>query len=357
MTTFCKALTSAASFRITGDNGTMTFNPCCVYDGDIPFHSTLFKRNRKIFAEATTFLPGCHRCELKERTHGYSQRTMFNRELEVDESNITKLEIVIDTTCNAACIQCGVSQSSLWRKEVAYPNRVIHIQPEQQIANYVEQIKKDIDLTKVKTFHFWGGEPLLTDTHLQFLNEVSNPEEVSISYSTNMSIMPDDELLKLWEKFKNIRIHASVDGVGDKFDYIRWPISWEKASRNMISLRENSLSNMDLGINHCVLPLNVFYIDELGEWLDKNFSRANNGTEIPYAFIRGEGTLDIAKTPLLLREAVWKKYGEEHTASKILKEVPEDTNISSMIYHLDEIDARRNQSWQNTFKEVAGYFK
>ena len=355
--TFCKSLRNAVSFRIPGDSNALTFNPCCLYDEYIPFHPTLFQRKRNQFINTSSFIPGCSKCELKERTHGMSLRLRSNKEIpENIGDDIWKLEIVLDTTCNAACIQCGDTQSSLWRKQIAENKKIFHIQPEQQIDDKIDIIKKTVDLSKVKFFHFWGGEPLLTDTHLKFLREIENPEEVIVAYTTNCSIFPDDEVLKLWEKFKEIKIGLSIDGMNDRFHYIRWPLTWEKATRNLEQFRDNTPRNIAYHVNCCIIPLNVFYINELGEYLEKNFTRSPNGNAITYNFIRGEGTLDIAKTPMSLREEVWKILPENHAVSNVLREVPV-LDYGDMLRHLNYWDPIRNLDWCKTFPEIVKHFK
>lgn len=355
--TFCKSLKNAVSFRIPGETNTLAFNPCCLYDDYIPFHPTIFNRERKKFLAAETFLPGCSKCELKERTHNNSLRLTSNTELPDDAGDdIVKLEIVLDTTCNAACIQCGEAQSSLWRKEIYHNKKIYHIQPEHQIESRVELLKKSIDFSKVKFFHFWGGEPLLTDTHLRFLREIENPEEVNISYTTNCSIFPDQEVLDLWSKFKKVKIGLSIDGTEDKFHYIRWPLKWDKVQRNIVDFRDNTPENVIYHINCCIIPLNVLYVDELGEWLDINFPKNKNGTRVSYNFIRGEGTMDIAKTPMSLREEVWKRLPDNHDISNVLREVPV-LEYESMLKHIDYWDNVRKLNWKEVFPDIVKHFK
>ena len=62
-------MTNAVSFRMPEGRGRLTFNPCCLYDINIPFTRSNFEEHRKEFKEANTFLPGCHKCEFKEQTH------------------------------------------------------------------------------------------------------------------------------------------------------------------------------------------------------------------------------------------------------------------------------------------------
>jgi sulfatase maturation enzyme AslB (radical SAM superfamily) len=355
---FCKALNNAVSFRIPGDSNTLTFNPCCLYDAYIPFHKGLWEKQRKIFTEAETFLPGCSKCELKEKTHGYSLRITTNRIIPDNLANdIHKIEVVLDTTCNAACIQCGEDQSSLWRKQMqdASTKKIFHIQPEPQIDANIKKIKEIVDLSKVKEYHFWGGEPLLTDTHLKFLREIENPEEVSLAYTTNGSIFPKDEVLELWSKFKDIAIGISIDGIEDKFEYIRWPLKWEKVVRNISDFKNNSPLNIWFHINCCIIPLNVLYVKELGLWLSENFKTNKRGDIVSYNFIRGEGTMDIANTPMSLREEVFKTLSETHPITKVLKEVPVQP-YHSMLDHMERWDRHRGIDWKKVFPDIVKHF-
>jgi sulfatase maturation enzyme AslB (radical SAM superfamily) len=323
----------------------------------LPYHAPFFPRQRKQFLEATDFLPGCSKCKLKEQTHGLSLRTITNNQIPDDIGDtFYKLEVVLDTTCNAACIQCGTLQSSLWRKELATDKKIFHIQPKVQIDDRIKEIKENIDLNKVKMYHFWGGEPLLTDTHLKFLYEIDDPSDVHIAYTTNGSIFPDEKILDLWSKFKSVTIGVSIDAMKDQFYYIRWPLGWEKITRNLERFKTESPMNTRFHVNCCIIPLNAYYVDELGYWLDDNFKTARNGSNITYNFIRGEGTLDIATTPMKLREEIWKKLGEDHVVSNVLKEVPV-LDPQAMISHLHGIDARRNLNWRETFPEIVKFFE
>lgn len=358
---FCKALSNAVSFRLPGEANTLTFNPCCLYDVYLPFHPTVFKKYRKIFTEADKeYLPECSKCKLKEKTHGIkdTQRHSFNQQIPNDiEDDIYKLEIVLDTTCNAACIQCGTDQSSLWRNEYAKRDKnYIHIQPESQIDRNIEVIKNNVDLQKVKRFHFWGGEPLLTDTHLKFIRELDDLSSVYLHYTTNGSIFPDDETLDLWSKCKEVIIGVSADGVGDRFHYCRWPLKWDKWASNAIRFKNETPVNVRYHVNYCVMPMNAYYTDEMDNWLNENFNQNRDGTIITFNFIRSEGTVDASRTPMSLREAVWKKLGEDHIVSNILKELPVE-EPSSMLSHLDSWDKVRKLDWKTIFPESAKHFK
>ena len=358
---FCKALSNAVSFRIPGDSNTITFNPCCLYDDYLPYHPTFFKKQRDQFIKADKeYLPGCQKCKLKETTHGLSrtQRNTFNQQIPDDiGDDIYKLEIVLDTTCNAACIQCGAEQSSLWRNEHAMrDHKYIHIQPESQIDNKIETIKKNVDIQTVKIWHFWGGEPLLTDTHMKMLTQIEDLSTVSLAYTTNGSIFPDNDVLELWSKCKSVTIGVSTDGIEDRFQYMRWPLKWDKWSRVVNRFKTETDSNVRFHINYCVTPLNALYTYETDEWLDKNFSKHADGSPISFNFIRGEGTVDAAATPESLREEIYKRLGNDHVVSNILKELSVK-KYEPMLAHLDYWDPIRKLDWRKVFPDSARHFK
>jgi sulfatase maturation enzyme AslB (radical SAM superfamily) len=357
---FCKALSNALSFRIPDNSNSVTFNPCCLYDDYLPFHPTVFKKTRESLIAATDFPDACSKCKLKEKTHGTSHRIGNNASIPdgIDDS-IWKLEIALDTTCNAACIQCGPLQSSLWRKleDDARPsaNRIFHIQPVSQIEDNIDRIFNTVDLSKVKRIHFWGGEPLLTDTHTMVLERFGDLSDIELIYTSNLSIFPKDKVLNLWSKCKKVFVGLSVDGIDEQFEFIRWPLGWKKATENMKLFRENSPANLVISINTCILPLNVLHAKTLEEWLEANFSSTVSGKKIIQRYIRGEGTLDTAVAPQALREKVFEVYAEDHPIYRVLKEV-DIQDPTYMVGYLDMWDSRRKTNWRETFADVQQFF-
>ena len=131
---------------------------------------------------------------------------------------------------------------------------------------------------------------------------------------------------------------------------------WNKAKRKLDQFRDNTPLNINYHVSCCIIPLNVYYVDELGDYLQNNFSKARNGNRISYNFIRGEGALDIAKTPMSLREEVWKKLSEDHVVSNVLKELPV-LDYGDMKGHLDYWDPVRKLDWRKTFPDIVKHFK
>lgn len=350
---FCRSLSNNVTFRISDNGKDFTVNPCCYYvDGNI-FTTDTYTSIRNKFINATDYLEGCTVCKTQENG-GY--RLYNNLQIPLlNDNRVYKLDLIIDTTCNAACIHCRPEQSSLWRKQIQENKKVFHIQPEHEISHMIEQIKSQVDINEVKHFHFWGGEPLLTNTHLNFLTDVKNKADVELSYTTNCSIVPGRDIIEFWKQFKKITIYLSIDGIGKKFNYIRWPLSWNKIEENLNLFREIELDNLYYHFNHAVIPLNVFYIDEFIAWKNKNFNHYQK-KPVTYRFLHGHGILKISNTPERLREQVYKKFGNNHRISQLLQSYPV-TDHAEMINYLSTWDNIRMQNWKETFNEIVQYYE
>jgi hypothetical protein len=345
---FCKILSNSLSFRIPGSTDKLTFNPCCLYNDYIPFDYETFHKEREKYLNATNFLPGCSKCKLKEKTHGFSLRTRANDQLPNDiGSDIYKLEIVLDTTCNAACIQCGPLQSSLWRKELGIA------EPKTDMQESLKIIKSVLDINKVGEIHFWGGEPFVTDTHLKIISDIVDPSSVEVRYTTNGSVFPDNKLWRILENFKTVNINVSVDGIGDQFHYIRWPLGWDKITNNLLRYKNESSSNTSIHINHCILPINALYVKRFEDWFAENLSYINKN-KVSVGLIKGEGTMSLNRTPIKLREKIYSTLGEDHIVSHMLKEISFD-NTNFMLDHLENLDKKRNLNWRKIFQESSEY--
>ena len=66
----------------------------------------------------------------------------------------------------------------------------------------------------------------------------------------------------------NTKISISIDAVGKKNEYIRWPSSWEKTQRNIDKI--NTLPNSTIKLNPTVACYNVHLMPELYEWAIQN---------------------------------------------------------------------------------------
>ena len=116
----------------------------------------------------------------------------------------------------------------------------------------MDQILSFIDIQQTKKILFLGGEPFLSDVDTRILPLIKNPSVVSLQYTTNGSIYPSQTHINLWSKFQTVLINFSLDGIGDRFDYIRYPLKWNQVEKNMIRMIEQLPGNVRFKSNHTV---------------------------------------------------------------------------------------------------------
>ncbi len=158
---------------------------------------------------------------------------------ELRTNKLKYIDFRFSNKCNQACITCGWDLSSSWydlAQKLNYPlPGPKFLEPTDKELAY-KLIDDNVD--SITEIYFAGGEPMLSEYHwytLEKLIQNGRSSEVSITYSTNCSTLKfkDKDVLEYWKEFKSVDVMASIDEVGDRFNYIRWPGDWEKISENL----------------------------------------------------------------------------------------------------------------------------
>ena len=74
--------------------------------------------------------------------------------------------------------------------------------------------------------YFAGGESTVIEEHYTLLEEVVKrgyAKQIELRYNSNGVEMPQ-RLFDLWDEFKRVRFHYSIDAHGKQNDYIRYPV-------------------------------------------------------------------------------------------------------------------------------------
>ena len=195
----------------------------------------------------------------------------------------------------------------------------------------------------------------MTDTHNQVLDLVPNPEKVTLHYTSNFSLMPSTQSFEQWKKFNLVKWVASLDGIGKQFNFLRWPYKWDKLNEFVKLAKQTVPDNVMFGVEHTLNPLNIFYFDQFQNWFDQNISTNRYGDQSDLNLHLCVGNLGIEQTPLQLRQIILDKFGSDHHLVQMLAQ---HTYVghNKMVEYLDRLDSVRNQSWRETFPEIAGYF-
>jgi hypothetical protein len=312
----------------------------------------------------------CSSCWSLEETGSTSRRHASinwfdNNQLTSDTTNkLISLDWNSENVCNLACISCGPEFSSRWRQEIL--NYSFNDLSSEKYINNLKDNKfwKLLDLQNLKKLYFNGGEPLLNLDHkeiLAHLKEIGQLSEIELSYNTNGTIIPDNEVLDYWKNVKLLRISISIDAIDRAFDFIRWPAKWEQILAFIDFINQQSFNTI-IDITCTVGVHNVLEVDKLIAWQKANLLTNIQGDPVTLNF-QMVGGFSYGGTVLKLDSV------SRDLASYILPQLTEIKNYSiwSTIEHslsnangnnpwvdyLDELSTRRNVNWKDYLPVLA----
>lgn len=247
--------------------------PCCVMSSDKDIDRVKQEMLNGIRS------PECNHCWRLEDAGIKSDRLIKNESLDFYTSDLEQLfndcragknkiihyKIDASTVCNATCVTCGSDSSSAWAVlERKYTGITV---PRKYLTN--DEADQLIDYKSAVAISFRGGEPLLSDTNFYILEQLlkHNNNECFISYVTNGSIEIANERKQLLSKFKNVNFSFSIDGIGSVFEYMRYPLSWDKIQENIQFCRD---SNILVSANYTASNINILYYNQTIKWFENN---------------------------------------------------------------------------------------
>jgi sulfatase maturation enzyme AslB (radical SAM superfamily) len=216
--------------------------------------------------------PACVTCWKLEDQGLDSERKIHNqtfdyyadRDLELVEQDAIAngftpkiIKLATSNLCNATCITCDASSSTAWAK---LENRAV---------KYAMADTSAIDFKNIVQLSFVGGEPLLEKRNFDILEELISSENTNcfISIVSNGSIELSQRQLTVLSQFKNLNICLSIDGVGDQFNYIRWPLKWDKLQYNLVQFKKIT---QHISVSCMISNLNIMYYTDLVDFFKSN---------------------------------------------------------------------------------------
>ena len=356
---FCKYLSNGYKINVEGDR--LLWSPCCYYTTKTPIENKeKFNKEIAYASAATDWLPECATCQNLENSGSRKESprliSFAKIQNEYQDNACACLEISFDTKCNAACLSCGSYCSSTWSKYELKHGLVAGLYQIPPADDLITRLTAVVPMDKLETIFIMGGEPFYSDTNLKFLQHLNDVhpdlKKVTLRYQTNGSIIPSREVLDFWDKFKSVRLHLSIDGIGDRFNYLRWPLKWHRVNRNVEYLLHNT--NVLFNVTCTINPLNVLYFQEVEDWFN-NLIPAHRikGDVIPN---RSTRPLDISMSSLSLRNAVITQYGESHVLSKNVQSIDVDPDYRTFFDYVNKHDKIRRLNWRETFPDVAEHY-
>ena len=141
---------------------------------------------------------------------------------------------------------------------------------------------KAVDERRLTRIYFAGGEPMMSLLHWKFLEHAKKAHDTDPDFIKNMNVYYNTNLTKTkWKqndayeaiKFLNPKVHASLDGVGNTFNYIRRGADWEQVVKNFNSahkaLVDSNNPKFNFGVQPVILSHNIFSMDEMLSFFEK----------------------------------------------------------------------------------------
>lgn len=329
----------------------------------------------------------CRKCWAVEDAGGTSKRQhTLDRLKHIDMGSswsenakpLMFLDLKLGNICNLKCRICGSWSSSQFAAEelkfVKDKKQSFHYQMlkagawPQENKTFWDQI--NLCLNDIRYIEFTGGEPFLIQEHFEMLAGIVQrgiAGQVEIHYNTNGTQFPE-YAEDIWRHFKTVEIAFSIDDLDARFEYQRSNARWAEVCENLDRFRDlkEIYSNIRLQVCATVNVFNVYYLDQLAQWLDANgesfdFVYWNMLHEIEYFSIsklpRGVKTVLAAH---LNTVTVPPQFEEEFSRIITFMKNGECLDGSAMLAAMRQLDQRRNQNLAEVMPEwaaIIGYDK
>lgn len=263
--------------------------PCCRFSESLEFNGAENTQSafRSIREEmlAGEVPRGCEKCLEEERAGGTSKRMRSDHLLPkghdanppaINDSLVQYLEINLSSHCNLRCLMCSPERSSSWNRDAAAAGY-----PSTPAATADLSLVRPL-LKNVKVVSLLGGETFLgprLEEIIDLIFEEADPAGVELVLSTNLTVFPDEVLLEKLARFKEVDIGCSIDAVGARNEYIRFPSKWPEVENNFLRFRDwaEGRKNILLRLDATLSALSYPGLPNLLEWWNKNAPRRKSG--------------------------------------------------------------------------------
>lgn len=288
-----------------------------------------------------------HQSKRNWETRYWSSRYSIDELVESTEENgsiptkIRYIDLRLGSKCQLSCVMCSPHDSTGWIKD--HKAIMPQIQNERLRHNTEWNKGKEVgasynwyrnnprfwnelmeQVPNMYQLYFAGGESLVIDAHYDLLEECikrNYAKNIELRYNSN-GVEWRDDLFDLWNEFKRVRFHYSIDAYGEQNDYIRYPSNWERQEEVFHILDETS-PNIEITTATTIMILNIAYLPEFVQWkVNQGFKKINcwphgaGGINMHFAYWPPQ--LNVKVLPPSIKKQITDKY--EHEFYPWLKE-------------------------------------
>lgn len=227
----------------------------------------------------------CGTCKAKELSGGHSRRIFFNDVVYPHVKNIEwtpdggadihYLEINTSNKCNLKCRMCSGNVSTAWKSDEMFLTK--HSSSlDRPAAKDQSLTRDDIDrlfsrpevFRNLKFLALRGGEPLFEETNLYIFEKIQQmglAKNVVLDISTNGTFV-SPAILKALRSFQSLQIYISMEGLGERYKYIRGGNKFkiDDVEKTIELLR--SLPRVQFVFTYTTMAYNVGRINQFWNW-------------------------------------------------------------------------------------------
>jgi sulfatase maturation enzyme AslB (radical SAM superfamily) len=338
--------------------------PCCAWNhedsnvGTIsgssvdPFNDPLMEDLRQHMINNIPH-PGCSTCNSYLEKDISSLRDFFNRNYpKTYDKKLQYLEFNLGNVCNLKCRMCNSRSSSRWRSdEIKLGKHPIKV--------YKRNLNSiNIDLSILNRIRFMGGEPALMQKNIiEIINAIKNSQgnnlsNLSVTITTNGTILLCDSLMKLLEECKSIALDISIDGVEEVNDYVRSGAIWKNIYKNISWYQTNCSNKFTLFLKPAWSIFSINNLEKTINLINSDFNRyklkSQAVTEPKWQSIRNLPT--SAKDKIYNQISKYQSTTDsfiKQTISIIAEELKLESNVPIVVIRekIKKLDIIRNEDF------------
>lgn len=365
----CPMIHSGLNIMLKGLDDTLRFNQCCLSttpftipnDASMIWQNTSLQNIRKLNDE-NVWLDGCGQCERLENSGVKSFRQSMIEAFGVKKnlSGPQRIDFLFDRSCNLACRSCNEQSSTFWEKHLRDNSLPVMVKNNAtDNFNKIKEILGTLDLSNLQQAQFCGGETLMGNAYWNVVQLLADQvpdakNNLLLGFQTNGTQPIDEKYYSLIEKFKLVKLMISIDGINDRFDYLRWPANWNQVVDNIMHLRDTLPGNVMFFVQETTSCLNLLHFGEVGGWVKDNFNTNKCGDQTDHS-------TQLANHPYLNVNTITQEYVNALRNTQMFQFISpaweeNPVRIKEFICETEKFDKIRGQDWKKTFPEVAQFY-
>lgn len=313
--------------------------------------------------------PTCNICWVEEKQGRQSKRQRENQRDLVIKDTPQVLDLKLGNTCNLRCRTCNPDSSSSWVTEWydVYHQSTMpkfdFLQKYKRIRDLYsptnEKLWKTLEewIPKCIMIDFYGGEPLLIERSWNILQqcvEDGYSKQQELHFNTNATIFLNDQQIETLKHFKQVNISLSIDGIEEKFEYMRYPAKWNTVAENIKKYSDLSKQYDHIRVDFCytVSILNIWDTIEFDSFVRNNYP----GLGIYYNMLFTPKHFSITVIPepvkTIVRQRLIDYSSDMHDITNMLFQEKHDVEQFNKLFDvLDMHDNYRNNFFKESFPE------